>query len=347
MVQHSRIHAFLLLIVLSGSLTVILQRWVGGVTLYQESLSDGRKTFHKAILENQIPPPYTSWQQVGAIRVNVRIATVYLAEYIHRLTKLDLMKVYELIDTLALFFFFLLLFVYLRHTSPTVYALSGLLYVAAILPLTYFHVFFAPWDRVSLVCWVALIMLLRSHSLISFTVLLAISVAVKFDTVVLPGLYFFSNVTLSNWRRIVLRSAAMFGVAFIVFMGLRILRPGGFEERTIVTQLLINLRDFRTTPLSYPPLLIFLVPLILAFRGLRWSDRFSGVSVYFGVLLFVPFLVATNFIEVRAEMSVLILILPSALAALRVLCESGKDAAKSGIEVPAPTSAKSLIEIKE
>src|SRR5260370_3444142 len=257
MIQRSRIHAILLLILLSASLTLILQRWVGSETLYEEYVAQKREMLHKAILENRIPPPYTSWQQVGAQRLNIRVATVYLAESVHRLTNLNVLKIYELIDTLALFFSFPLLFVYLRHTSPTIYALSGLLYVAAILPLTYFHVFFAPWDRVSLVCWIALLMLLRSQRLIAFTLLLAISITVKFDTIVLPGLYFLANITLGNWTRIVLRSTAMFGVALAVFVGMRILLPGGFEDRTIVTQLLMNFRAFPSTPLSYPPLLIF------------------------------------------------------------------------------------------
>src|SRR5229473_3185856 len=295
MAQRSRIHVLLLLILLAGSLTLALQRWVGGATLYQESQAGRREVFHKAILQNRIPPPYTSWQQVGAIRVNIRIATVYLAESVHRLTNLNVLKIYELIDTLALFFSFLLLFVYLRHTSPAVYALSGLLYVAAILPLTYFHVFFAPWDRVSLICWIALIMLLRSQHLIAFTVLLAISITIKFDTIVLPGLYFLANVELGNWKRIALRSAAMFAVAFAVFIGLRIILPGGFGDRTVVTQVLMNLRGFRSTPVSYPPLLVFVVPLILVFMGLRSSDHFSRISACFGALLFAPFFLATMF----------------------------------------------------
>lgn len=329
MVQRSRIRALLLLMALSGSLTLILQRWVGGATLYQQSLSDQREMFHKAILLNRIPPPYTSWQQVGAQRLNVRIATVYFAEFVHRLTKLNVLRVYELIDTVALFFLFLLLFVYLQETSPAIYALTGLLYVAAILPLTYFLVIFAPWDRVSLVCWIALVMLLRSQRLVAFTVLLAISITVKFDTIVLPGLYFLAHITLGNWPRIVLRSIAMFGVGVAVLMGLRILLPGGFGDRTVVTQLQINLHNFRSTPLSYPPLLVFVVPLILAFMGLRWSDHFSRISACFGVLLFVPFLLATMFIEVRAQMPVLVLVLPSALTALRVLCESGEGVLKT------------------
>jgi hypothetical protein len=325
MLQRSRIRALLLLISLTASLTLILQRWVGGATLYQESRSERREMFHNAILQNRLPPPYTSWRQVGANSLNVRIATVYLAEFVHRLTKLNVLKVYELIDTVALFFVFLLLFVYLRQTSPPIYALGGLLYTAAILPLTYFHAIFAPWDRVSLVCWIALIILLRSQRLFAFMVLLAISITVKFDTIVLPVLYFLSDINLANWPRVLLRSLLMFGVAFAILIGLSILLPGGFEVRPIVTQLLINLNDFRSTALSYPPLLVFFVPLFLAFMGLRWSDHFSRISVYFGVLMFAPLLIAVYFIEVRAEMPILVLLLPSALRALRVLCESAED----------------------
>lgn len=157
-------------------------------------------------------------------------------------------------------------------------------------------------------------MLLRSQHLVAFTVLLAISITVKWDTVVLPGLYLLANLKLSNWISIVLKSTAMFIVGFAVLIGMRILLPGGFDDsRPTVTQLLINLSDFRATPISYPPLLVFLVPIILAFLGLRWSDRFSRMSVGFGLLLFLPLLVASNFVEVRAHTPILVLLLPSTL----------------------------------
>ena len=314
-----------MLILLAGSLTLILQRWVGGATIYQQSRSTRRAMFHDAILHNRIPPPYTSWQEIGANRDNVRIATVYFVESLHRMTKWDVLKIYEVVDTVALFLLFLLSFVYLRGTSSAVYALCGILYLAAIMPLTYFNAVFHPWDRVSLLCWIALLILLRSQRLIAFTMLLAVSITVKFDTIVLPALYLLANVSSGNWFSILFRSAGMFGVALAVLTALRILLPGGFEDRTFVTQLTMNFDDFRTAPLSYPPFLAFVVPVALALMGLRLSDRFSKASVLLGVLLFVPFLVTTNFIEVRAELPVLVLLLPSVLTALRILCASGQD----------------------
>jgi len=78
MAQRSRIHVLLLLILLAGSLTLACQRWWVR-RLYQESQSGRREVFQKQFCRIVFPPPYTSWQQVGAIRVNIRIATVYLA----------------------------------------------------------------------------------------------------------------------------------------------------------------------------------------------------------------------------------------------------------------------------
>jgi len=321
MTERRRSYSLLLLILLAGSLTLVLQKWVGDVTLYRSSLSKQKQVLHEAILHNQLPPGSTTWKELGANGLNTRVATVYFAEAVHQITSLNILTIYRWLDTIALFAVFLLLFAYLRQTSPPSYALVGLLYVAAILPLTYFFNYFHPWDRVSLACWIMLFMLLRSKRLVSFMSLLAITITVKHDVILLPGLYFLANVTRSNWPRIVLRSALMFSVSFGIWIGMRTLLPGGFEDRDIIAQLIRNLGDMRATHLNYPPLLGLLLPISLALIGLRRSDRFSRASVAFGILLCVPFIVTSNFIEIRAEMPLLVLMLPSATIALRVLCE--------------------------
>jgi hypothetical protein len=290
------------------------------MTRYQTDFAERQQKLHNAILHNRLPAGHSSWGEIGANGTNTRVATVYLAEALHRITDLGTLKIYKMIDTVAVFVTFLLLFAYLRQSSPPVYSLVGLLYVAAIFPLTYFFVYFQPWDRVSLVCWIALLILLRLERLIAFTFLLAVSITVKYDTLLLPGLYLLANITWSNWRRIALRSGLMFAVSFGIWIGMRVFLPGGFEERHIVAQLLRNLSDIHSTLFSYPPLLAFLIPMILAFGAVRWADRFSRASVWFGMLLFAPLIFATNFIEIRAEMPILILLLPSALVALRSLC---------------------------
>ncbi|MBK8535851.1 MAG: hypothetical protein IPL59_12425 [Candidatus Competibacteraceae bacterium] len=309
----------LLFILLAGSLTMILQKWVGNITLYQAELEERRLVLHEAILNNQLPPGYTSWKSLGANGINIRVATVYLAEKIHRITNISILKIYKLIDTGALFISMLLLVAYLRKTSPPIYTLIGLLYFAAILPLTYFFAVFHPWDRLSLVCWIALLILLRSERHIAFTALLAISITVKYDTLLLPSLYFLANVAKYNWPRVVVSSALMFTVSFGVWIGLRIILPGGFEDKNVAGQLLINLSDFRSNLFYYPPLLSFIAPILLALIGFRYSDRFSRASVIFGILLFVPFIILANFIEIRTQIPILILLLPSSLIGLKTL----------------------------
>lgn len=322
----AQLSLFLLFIILASSLTMILQKWVGDVTIYQVQLEEPRQLIHEAILNNQLPPGYTSWSNLGANGLNIRIATVYLAEKLHLITNIDILKVYKLIDTGALFISILLLITYLRKTSSPIYIVVGLLYFAAILPLTYFFGFFHPWDRLSLVCWITLIILLQSERLVAFTVLLAISITVKYDTILLPGLYFLANVTRYNGLHVAVRSALMFAVSFSVWIGLRIILPGGFEDKNIVYQLMTNFNNLRSNMFYYPPLLGFIAPIILALIGFRYSDRFSRASVAFGILLFIPYITLANFIEIRAQIPILVLLLPSSLIGLKTLLDTASEA---------------------
>jgi hypothetical protein len=347
-----RLYSLLALLLLVSSLTLVLQKWVGGVTVYQPELAERRQILHEAIFHNRLPHGSSSWTEAGANDVNVRVGTVYFVEFLHRASGFNVLTIYQVLDTVALFAALLLVFGYLRQTNQPPYALIGLLYVAAILPLTYFFGYFHPWDRVSLACWAGLLMLLRNERLIAFAVLLVASIIIKYDTVLLPTLYFLAKVTRQNWPQVALRAALLFALSFGVWIGLRLLLPGGFEERHLIAQLLSNLRDFRATWYAYPPLLGLGLSILLAFAGLRWSDRFSRASVVFGLLLLVPFFTRSNFIEMRAEMPVLLLMLPSALAALRVLCEGeghaeGTSDLHAAGEPTGPQPQRSLLSIDE
>ena len=317
MTESVRIYRLVLIVLLAGSLTLVLQKWVGGLTLYESGKSDARLTLHRAILHNTVPAGYRSWAEVGANGTNIRIAVVYFAEAVHRFTGVDVLQVYRWLDTTALFASFLLLLAYLRQTSPPIYALVGLLYVAAILPLTYFFAYFHPWDRLSLACWIALLILLRAKRLLAFTVLLAISMTIKHDVVLLPALYFLAYVTHNDWKSVAVRTLLLFVLTFGILLSLRILLPGGSEPTDLIVGLQKNWRGFVATLYSYPPLLGFTVPVILALLGFRQADRFSRASVLFAILLLPIFIIRTNFIEIRAEIPMLLLVLPTALIALR------------------------------
>lgn len=147
------------------------------------------------------------------------------------LSGLPLLKVYHAIDSVALFVALILLFGFLRGWAGRSIATIGVLYVAAILPLTYFLYVFHPWDRVSLVLWLAMLALLRRGRLVPFAIVLAASVAVKYDTVLLPGLYFLAYASRRSWLRVSLTTAALFAVSFGMYAALRFTIPVGSRAR--------------------------------------------------------------------------------------------------------------------
>jgi hypothetical protein len=309
------------LVLLVLSITLALQVWVGGVSVYAPELSERRQTLHEAIFNNRLPEEASSWTMLGANDVNVRVGTVYFAEYAHRVSGVKVLTIYKLMDTAALFAGLLLVFVYLRENHDPVYALLGMLYVAAILPLTYFLGYFHPWDRVSMACWVGLLILLRRDQMLAFLGLFVVSIVIKYDTIFLPVLYFLANATRQNWKQVAIRTALLLVLSFGLWIGLRALLPGGFEERDVIAQFYRNLGDFKSTWYAYPPFLGMGLSIVLALAGLRWSDKFARASVVFGLFLLIPFFTRSNFIEMRAEMPVLLLMLPSAVACVRALCE--------------------------
>jgi hypothetical protein len=319
-----------LLVILSAVVTLVVQGWVGSATIYSPQYAARRLAAHEILLHNRLPEGHT-WTSIGSNWVNARVAIVYVSEWVHRVTGLSLAQVYWGIDSLALFASLLLLFGFLRASASTEYALIGLLYVAAVLPLTYFLHVFHPWDRASLLCWVLLLRFLRDRKMVLFSVVLALSIPIKFDTVLVPALYLLCYVSRENWRAVALRTAALFAISFGAYATLRVLIPGGFEPRLISEQLRQNLWDLWTMHVRYPPFLGLALPGLLALAGLRATDRFGRACAAFAVLISVPLLIATNFAELRAEMPVLVLLLPAALAGLERIV-SGREAPGERLE---------------
>jgi hypothetical protein len=264
---------------------------------------------------------------MGANGINIRIVAPNLADLVHRVANVPLSRVYRIVETIALFSVLLLLFPYLRRWLPPEYCVIGVLYVGVCLVLTYFLHFFHPEDRLSLLAWLSLLLLLRSGRMVLFTVCMLIGIAIKWDMVLAPALYWLNTVTRASWRRptavTLLLSAISFGMAGLLRL---VIFPGGFDKydelgivSQVIHQIVYNLRVMLDHHIAYPPLLVFAIPTILAFRGLRKAPRFVIASFVFGILLAVPFFVLSNFIEVRAQMASLVMIAPAALLGLENL----------------------------
>jgi len=319
-----------LLVCFVGAVTLIDQVWVGSLTVYSDARIQAREASHEAVLHNRLPPGVSSWGAMGANGTNVRILTVWTVEGLHRLSGVSVDKCYRLVETVSLFLFLLALWLYLRHWFEPTLAMLGLASVAAILPLTYFFHFYQPWDKPSWLAWVLLLILLRSGQLVVFALLLAVSVTIKYDTVLLPALYFLAAGSRGRILRSMLVAASLFVASFGTYYLLRVLIPGGFATRSAVAFAQSNLSALSYWNLRYPPLLALGIPGVLGAVGWSAVDRFIRACYIFGLLLLPVFFLQTNFIEVRALIPVLVLLLPAALAGFRRLSGGAGDDVSAG-----------------
>ena len=328
------------IVFLAFTVTLLLQRYVGGTTIYAESHEEQRAAVHEAILRNA-PAPERSWTEIGG-SVNTRVATVYLAESLRRATGLSLMKSYALIETAALFAALLALFAFLMNGSGSQLALVGLLYVAAVQPLSYAFQYFQPWDRPSLLCWILVTWCIRRDRPLWAAALLPLAVLIKWDIVVLPGLYVFAYARKDNMIRVA-RAVATMGICAVgTYLVLRWWLPAGptptltpVNASAIVPNMVANLRDAAELGLFYPPMLGLLLPALLAIVGWRHGSRFEIASFAFGAAVLVPLFMLTHFREIRAEMPALFLMLPLGLRGVESLIpRSRQSAADSTVARP-------------
>ncbi len=313
-----------LLLLLSAILTLILQEWVGRDSIYSEAYAEKRLLYHGMILNNNVPAGKT-WSDYGAGGINIRVFTVYLVELLHRVSGFSIAKLYRVVDSVSMFLFFPLLFYFLSRWYSSVYCLIGILFFACASILTYYLYFFHPCDRLSLLCWLVLLILLLDNRLILFAFILAITMTVKYDVILLPALYWMYNVSQDNWKQVSTVTAILFLMTCGIFLALRTLLPGGFREMNPELrwwQITSNWKDIVALNVRYPPFLGFILPLILALYKPFARDRFIWSSAVFGIGLLIPFFLASNFQEIRAEMPVMILIMPSALFTLKLVLEN-------------------------
>lgn len=332
-----------LLVIFCLFTTLGLQFWVGGATIYSPQLSGSRDALHAAILNNR-PPAGRTWESVGARNTNTRIAAVYLAEGMHRVSGASVAVCYWIIDTLALWLALVLLFVFLRQWFDAVYSALGLLYLVSILPLTYFLHYFHPWDRLSLALWIVIGLNIKRDRPLAVAFAIAVAMLVKYDVVVAPALYWLAHVSRAQFKRVGVRALLFAVVSFGVLVALLALFRGGssgsFTEHSLVAQVVKNGRTALSRGLSYPPLLVHVLPVCLAAYGWRRADQVARACFAFGLGILVPiWMIASNFEEVRAELALVVLALPNALYGLHRLLGDRSGACVAGTSEAAETLA--------
>jgi hypothetical protein len=319
----------LALLWLALTVTVGLQSWVGDRTIYAQALEARREALHQAILVNKAPYGRT-WAEAGALSIQKRVGVVYVAEGVHRLAGLSIGASYKLLDTIFLFATLVGLYFFLRKWLSEVYSLIGMLYFSAVLPLTYFFQLFHPWDRPQLALTIGLLYLIAERRFVLLCLGLALSVVIKFDTVLLPALYLMMHYGAGRRLRLVQETLLLFALAFGVNAWIGHLFPdpaeaSRFSLAAVAAQLHRNIGLLLQMNLKHPPLLVLVLPAALAICGFAGKPPNMRAATLFGLALSAVFLLLTNYEEVRAHMVVLVLLLPSALWTLQRWLESDPD----------------------
>jgi hypothetical protein len=303
---------WLLAIALSGSITLTEQKWVGGMSIYAPERLAVREMMHEAILHNRLPDSVSTWESVGANGLNIRLLTVWTAEALHRLTGTSIQRSYLLIETMALFGGCLLLYAFLEPYTGWPFALASLLYWGSVLPLTYLHHNFHPWDKPSIALWLLALICARQRWWWRLAAVLVIGVATKYDILVFPILVFLAFRRTEPWTLTVPRTALLLAVTVSTFLLLRWFLPNGMEPRPVFDQVRTNLTDLRDMRYYYPPFLALGSPALLAAIGYSSADQFAKACVQLmGIIALILFL-QVNFVEFRAEVPLLLLLLPAA-----------------------------------
>lgn len=323
--NYQKVIGFFLLLWLLATITIGMQTWIGDQTIYSKQLEKQREELHFGILENKAPGG-KGWTALGATSIQKRIGIVYLAEAIRINTGLTVAKIYKLLDTAFLFVGLLALYFYLKKWLPEPYSLLGVLYFCAMLPLTYLFQLFHPWDRLQMVLWIGLLYLVAEGNFVVLIVCLFLSVLVKFDTILLPFLYFLVHVSRSGWLKTSLETLFLLLITFGTYMALGQLFPSPMDGsyynlQGALSSVWSNTQKLVEMNVRYPPLLVHALPVFLALFFLPSKHRFVVASVAFALGLSAVYMVFSNYEEVRAHMVVLVLVLPSALLTLKKLVD--------------------------
>jgi hypothetical protein len=226
-------------------------------------------------------------------------------------------KIFRLLDMASVWGAGLLLFALLRRWVDFEGALTGILILALLLPLSMFLHYFQPWDKPSLLLWVAMVLALVSSRYWLFLALYALSIANKFDAILAAGLPLFVNFGKYPIRRVVTQTAAAIVVGGMSAAVLMLLFPGGQESRDIFGYLSGNLHDALYLNVAHPPLLVYGTLTLLAAFAWREGDTEQRRLWLFGLALLIPHALFTNFQEVRAQFGALVCMIPLAVQGLR------------------------------
>lgn len=323
--------------------TTTLQHWIGEHHLYgprQFALKNKTLELHEAILTNKLKEGKT-WNDYGGGSLNHRIGAVYIAEALRRISGKSLFSIYKWMDHAALFSVLVILFLFLRTQASSEYALIGTLFFATSQVTTYFYHYFHPWDRISQLLWVLGLWFVSKNQLKRVIAILVLGVIVKYDFLMLASVYtlflFFSGRAVESFWK----GGTVTIVGIVTFLCVRALIPNSDISVSPVWDrdwsfLSTNLYLMKEAGLTYPPILVFSVPTLITLFGWNKLTPFQKGGAITALIATPIYFLTSFFNETRAEMPLLMMLLPSALRASSHLLQSDEK----------PPRGKSLAEVE-
>jgi hypothetical protein len=117
---------------------------------------------------------------------------------------------------------------------------------------------------------------------------------IKYNAIVVPGLYFRGNATPQTSRKYFFQFAIRAVILLEIFLNLFLLLSGSYVNIDYIYQILRNLRMMVGSGIFYPPGLALAVPIVLAILGYKSNDQFMRASVWFAGMIAVM-IIALNF----------------------------------------------------
>jgi hypothetical protein len=324
--------------VVSCCLALTLQGWVGSVTIYAPELRVKREHAHAAIVAN-LPPDSIGWSSWGMRGNAIRVGVPFTVDWLARYTGTSQHSLYRYLDTLLLALLMSLLWLFLRAHGGDAQALTLMLLVACLLPLTYRLHFFQPWDRASSVTWLAGIWLVRANRPLTLAALLPLGVIVKYDVALIFGLYWLAYASVRHWKPAASWTLLLALAGLGTYGVLSMWRPTSFEGGYPLShQVAVNLTDVVTAPLLWQPLLGLGPLVLLTLLGWHRATRFERAGVGFAACFLGLAFFTVNLQEMRALMPAAFAFCPCAMRGLASAFDSSHDS-DDAIEAPSSPRA--------
>lgn len=314
-----RLSEFFAIALICAISAIAITKIIGDLTVYGEDNDAKRQQMHTAILQNA-PPEGKTWGELGANNLNVRVAVVMVAEFLSAQTEYPVDFIYRTIDLVCLFVGLIFVYYLLTQWFSRPVALMGLLLFCTLLPFTMLDHYFHPWDRPMLLLWSSMIWATTQNRLVAFTLLYALAVVVKLDAILAVGMVWFARVRFDDWIRPTMIAAAIAVLGALVLGALVLLFPGGQEPIDIAAQLKRNFDVSMSRGAAYPPLLVHGSLFLLGLLGWKFAVSALKRLWLFGLVLLIPHLLLTNFVEVRAQVGTVLCMLPLAIYGLLSAC---------------------------